>query len=221
MLPAVLWTYVCSVPESNRHIGCIPGPNWKMRSSSDGLHMANSWQRLSSTPCGEYSIFNVRRDRSRSPRTGVEHDFFVIEAPDWVNVAPLTCDGRLVCVRQFRHGVRQFSLELPGGLVDAGETAAQAALREMREETGYAAPQVIPIGAMVPNSALQANRCHFFVAPNATANGVQQLDTAEDIEIVLIDPDDIPKMITSGVINNGIMIAAFYYYELYRRGRLK
>ena len=182
--------------------------------------MASSWQRLSSTPCGEYAIFSVRRDRSRSPRTGAEHNFFVIEAPDWVNVVPITRDGRIVCVRQFRHRAREIALELPGGIVDAGEHAGQAALREMQEETGFTAPHAIPVGVMVPNSALHANRCHIFVAPNATAGGVQRLDSAEDIEVVFVEPDDIPGMITSGVINNGIMVAAFYYFELYRRDQL-
>ena len=180
--------------------------------------MADSWQRLSSIPCGEYSIFSVRKDRSRSPRTGIEHDFFVIEAPDWVNVVPITEEGRLVCIRQFRHGAREVGLELPGGLVDVGETAGQAALRELQEETGYTAPEVKPIGVMVPNSALHANHCHFFVAPGAAKGGRRHLDAAEDIDVVLVDPDAIPELIATGKINNGIMVAAFYYFELFRRG---
>ena len=182
--------------------------------------MVSSWDRLESESCGHFAIFSVRRDRNRSPRSGCIHNFYVIEAPDWVNIVPVTPDGRLVCVRQYRHGAREVALELPGGLVDTGETAAEAALREMREETGYTSGQAIPIGTMIPNSAIHENRCHLFVAPGASPSAEQCLDSAEDIEVVLLDPDEIPRLIANGTINNGIMVAAFHYFALYRQSQM-
>ncbi len=180
--------------------------------------MTSSWDRVGSRQRGQYSIFSVRHDRSRSPRTGNIHDFYVIEAPDWVNVIPVTPHGKLVCLRQYRHGSRSISLEVPGGLIDADETPEEAALREMREETGYRADQATRIGRMSPNSALFGNLCHFFVALDVLPDGDQRLDSAEDIEVVLIDPGEVPGLILDGTIDNGIMVAAFHYFELYLRG---
>ncbi|MEZ4518692.1 MAG: NUDIX hydrolase [Chloroflexota bacterium] len=71
------------------------------------------------------------------PRTGKEHSFYILEAPDWVNVIPLTPDEQVVMVRQYRHGTGTVTLESPAGMADHdGEALAVAAARELREETG-------------------------------------------------------------------------------------
>ena len=62
------------------------------------------WPKLDSEVLGDYRIFRLRRDRRRSPRTGAEHEFYVLEIPEWVNIIALTAEGRVVLIRQFRHG---------------------------------------------------------------------------------------------------------------------
>ncbi len=180
--------------------------------------MIEPWERVESEPQGAYKVFRVRQDRSRSPRSGREHTFFVIEAGDWVNVIPVTPEGRLVCIRQYRHGIEAVTLEVPGGMVDPGESTAAAARREMYEETGYDTEQLVYLGRIAPNPALQNNFCHFYLALDARLDGPQRLDGAEDIDVVLLDPAEVPALIVQGRIDNGLIVAAFYFFDQYQRG---
>src|SRR3982751_3314867 len=95
------------------------------------------WEKLSQTTHATTRVFDVLSTRYRHPVRGTERDFVVMKSPDWVNVVALTPDDRLVLVRQFRYGVNEFSLEIPGGVMEAGEDPIVAGLRELREETGY------------------------------------------------------------------------------------
>ena len=179
--------------------------------------MIEPWQRLETRPRGDFSVFTVREDRCRSPRTGAVHPFYVVESPDWVNCLPVTEDNKLVCIRQFRHGTRSVALELPGGLIDPGEAPDAAAQREMREETGYASDTVVHLGTMHPNPAMMSNQCHFYLAPHATRQHEQQLDRGEDIEPVLLDLADIGGLVRSGTITHGISLVGLLYLDLYLR----
>jgi 8-oxo-dGTP pyrophosphatase MutT (NUDIX family) len=122
-------------------------------------------------------------------------------------------------VRQYRHGSRAVTLEIPGGLVDSGDTPEKAAARELLEETGYQAEELTKIGAANPNPAIFNNCCYTFMARNITKVRDPMPDQTEEIEVVLIPLVDIPELIRQGKIDHTIVISAFYWYFLQGQNR--
>ena len=168
------------------------------------------WQRLDSEKILETRIFDIRRDESRSPRTSRKHDFFVLETGDWVNIIPLTTSGEVVLIRQFRHGIGDFTLEIPGGMIDAEDASPlEAARREMREETGYDSPDVDALGWVFPNPAIQGNKTHMFVAKGAEKHCETAFDSTEETEVVLVPLAKVPELIAHSYISHALVICAF------------
>jgi 8-oxo-dGTP pyrophosphatase MutT (NUDIX family) len=174
--------------------------------------MIKPWPCIKSRSNDSFRVFSVRTDTAVSPRTGTQHDFYVIESEDWINVIPLIADHHVVMIRQYRHGARKVTLEIPGGLVDPGDTPEKAAARELLEETGYQAEALVQIGVVNPNPALFNNRCYTYVALNVKKTHDPIPDQAEDIEVVLIPLSDIPVLIQNGEIDHALVITAFYWY---------
>jgi 8-oxo-dGTP pyrophosphatase MutT (NUDIX family) len=144
----------------------------------------------------------------------MKHDFYVIESRDWINIIPLTDDHQVVMIWQYRHGSREVTLEIPGGLVDPGDTPEKAAARELLEETGYQAKKWVKIGVVKPNPALFNNRCYTFLAQDIKKASAPKLDQTEDIEVVLIPLKDIPGLILKRKIDHAMVITAFSWYFL-------
>ena len=180
--------------------------------------MRKPWHVVESLLEGDYRVFNLRRDRAVNPRTGTQHDFFILESPDWVNVIPVTPDREVVMVRQYRHGIKDFTLEIPGGIIDPEDgDPGQAALRELREETGYWSDELVHLGTVQAQPALQNNFCHTFLALNAVRVTEPSPDPGEDLNVVTIPLEEIPGRIRADEISHGLVLAAFYWLELWNR----
>ena len=175
------------------------------------------WRIQSCEKLADCRIFTVRKDVTVNPRTGQPHVMFILEHPNWVNVIPLTADEQVIMVEQWRHGTRSVQLETPGGLMDDTETPEQSARRELREETGYEANEFIRLGTMYPNPAIQTNQQHYVLAKNCRKTAEPSLDDAEDISVKLVPLVNVPAMIKKGEITHGIVIAGFYWLNLYRQ----
>jgi 8-oxo-dGTP pyrophosphatase MutT (NUDIX family) len=169
------------------------------------------WPRRASRLVADHRIFRLRNDVRVSPVTGREHEVVVLEMPPWVNVIPMTSDGEVVVIRQFRHGIGAETLEIPGGMVDPEDASpAAAAARELREETGFVARELVELGALAPNPAVQDNRIHSFLARDVRRHGEPTLDGAEDIAVELVPMNAIPGLIARGEIVHSLVVAAFY-----------
>jgi ADP-ribose pyrophosphatase len=167
------------------------------------------WTRLARERIQSCRIFDVHRIRARSPRTGDEHDFFGIESVDWVNVVPFTASGEVVLVRQYRHGADRVTLEIPGGMVDAGERPEVAAARELIEETGYRAAELVPLGSVNPNPAIFGNRLHVFAALGAERVAEVANDHTEETHVELVRADALQQLVRDGAIDHALVVAAF------------
>ena len=158
-------------------------------------------------------IFNLSARRSTSPITSEEHEFYVLECTDWVNVIPLTAGGDVVLIRQYRHGRQEVTLEIPGGMVDPEDAdPGEAARRELLEETGYLAGKVERLGAISPNPAIQDNLCHSYLATELSARGKPRMDSTEDIEVVEVPLSRVPALIRDGEISHSLVVVAFTHY---------
>lgn len=166
------------------------------------------WTFLERRAVSDHRIFRIHEDRYRFESNGAERDFVVLDSPDWINVVPVTDDGRVVLIRQYRHGIREATLEVPGGIVEAGEDPHAAARRELLEETGFEAASVRLLGTVAPNPAIQNNRCHHFVAEGAVKNHEPALDPWEYIEVVLEPLERIPALVRSGAIQHALVIVS-------------
>ena len=181
-----------------------------------GAMSPEPWERLSSEIDHDHRVFKLRRDVAVSPRTGAEHEFIVLESRDWVAVVALTVDDRLVLVHQYRHGVREVTIELPGGLVEDGTTFEESARAELRQETGYAGGQWTYLGELAVVPAVFTNRLHVFLARGVVLAGEPQLDEGEDIHTDLASLSEVEAMVVDGRIVHAQVAAALYLYERWR-----
>ena len=175
------------------------------------------WQPVESEMMADCRVFKVRRDHCVNPRNREEHDFYCIEAPDWINIVPLTEREEVVLIEQYRHGTQEVTLEIPGGMVDAGESAREAAARELLEETGYRAREVLFMGRTRPNPAIQNNWIYTFLARDVRFEQEPIFDATEYTTVRLVALSDIPALIGRGAITHSLVVAAFHWLSLYRQ----
>lgn len=180
--------------------------------------MIKPWQKLHSKAVGDFRIFTIRSDRKVSPRTGKEHDFYVIDCVNWVNVIALTPDRQLVMIEQHRHGSDTVELEIPGGMMDPHDASpAAAGLRELREETGYEGEEPKIIGQVFPNPAIMSNTCFTLAVQNCQLKHPVEWDHGEDLLTRLVPLAEVSRLVASGKIRHSLVVAALYHFELWER----
>src|SRR6185295_4974691 len=168
------------------------------------------WEKLSHETRLKTRIFDVLGARYRHPVRGTERDFVVMQSPDWVNVVALTPDDRIVLVRQFRYSINEFSLEIPGGVMETGEDPVVAGLRELREETGFTGAPAKLLGSVHPNPAIQSNRCHFVLVEQAAQTHDLEWDPDEEIQVTTQPVAEVLALARAGGITHGLVLDALF-----------
>ena len=183
------------------------------------MSLPRRWEILGCEPLQDCKVFRLNRTLVRPPAGGEPHPFYSIDADHWVNVVPVTPDEQVVMVRQYRHGSREITLEIPGGIVDPGEEPAAAAARELIEETGYRAETLRALGSLNPNPALFGNRVHTFLAEGALRVGDVMNGPLEETVVELVPARELPERVRRGEIDHALVIAALHWWALSREQR--
>ena len=142
------------------------------------------WELLSSELALDEKWFPVRKDRVRLPSGKIIDDYFVWESPTIVVVVPVTDDGKFIMVEQYRHAIKKNEIQFPAGGVDPGESNEQAALRELEEETGYRAKEVIHLGTVSVYPTKVSGPFEIYLALGVTPDGQRHYDEQEETRVI-------------------------------------
>ena len=169
--------------------------------------MEGKWKSL----CSEYIIkrpwLTARRDKIELPDGRIIPEFYVLEYPEWVNVIAITTDGRFVMERQYRYAADSTNYEIPCGVMEQGETPLEAAMRELKEETGYGGGQWRELMCISANPTSMTNMTHCFVATGVEKVSDQHLDATEELEVHLLSRDEVLTLLRNNEMIQSLMIA--------------
>jgi ADP-ribose diphosphatase len=146
-----------------------------------------------------------------------EEPWYSVRGPDYNAVIATTQEGRLLAVRQYRPAVERFTIELPSGNIDPGETPEDAARRELLEETGHQAGDMEALGPMFPDVGRLGTRIWYFFA--AGVQRVENWSPEEGVEVLSYSMDELVHAIEDGTFDHALHVAALVPAML--RGKLK
>ena len=180
--------------------------------------MEKLWKTIRSESLLKTSVFEVSKEECELPDGRIMPAYFRLTCGDWVNVVPFTKEGKVLLLRQYRHGSGKWHWEIPGGAMsrssDGGanrETPIVAAQRELLEETGFESSRWESAGVHWPNPALQANQIHTFIAYDCVRVGELNLDPYEDLTVHELSVDEIKELVRKKEINHSLILAALAF----------
>jgi len=177
--------------------------------------MVNPERKLASQEIYHGRAVNLRVDTVQKAG-GTETTREVVEHSDCVAVVVVDDHDKILLVRQFRHAVGRFLLEIPAGGIDPGEEPLDSVRRELQEEIGYLPRRIDKLGGFYAVPGYGTEYLHCFVATDLVPGRLVAEDT-DDIELVRVSPDEIPRLIASGEICDAKSIAALLMFLFIRR----
>jgi len=195
----------------------LKGPN------NNGIDQSSQWlkwQTVSQEKLADCKIFSVNKILASCDfENSKTRSFFTLNCGAWVNIVAINDKRQLIMVEQYRHGIEELTLELPGGSVeDADIDSHEAAKRELIEETGYIANNWTMLGMNHPNPALQNNLCYTYLAEDAYQIEQPEFDGTgtERIRTRFVDLCDIGALVLDGTISHALVITALHFLSLKR-----
>lgn len=167
---------------------------------------------LCSTP-----VFEVSEKRFETGSQGQSFTYSVISAPDWVNILAVTPDHQIILVRQFRPGTEEFTLELPAGVIDPGESPLGAAQRELREETGMESNHWTSLGRCSSNPALMNNHTHLFLAESVMNVADPIPEESGSLDILMVSEEEFLDILRTEKLDHAIALATISRWFLLKK----
>ena len=177
------------------------------------------WKVLESNYLFNEPWLTIRKDKCQLPNGNIIPSFYINEYPEWVNVFALTEDDKVVMVKQYRHGIKEVCIELPGGVVEKDEPIEEAAKRELLEETGYEFEEYVFLGKICANPSTTNNFMHMYMARGGKKVAEQKLDHSEDIEVLFLTIDEVKSLLKENLIHQSLH-ANCIFYALNKLGEL-
>ena len=178
------------------------------------------WKVLASEYLFNVPWLTVRKDKCETPGGKIIPSFYVIEYPDWANAFCLTNDGRVVMVKQYRHGIGEEGIELPGGVVEENESLEEGVKRELLEETGYRFEKMEYLGKISANPSTTNNLMHMYLATGGEKVAEQNLDEEEEVEVLLMSMEEVKQLVRENKIMQSLHVNCILY-ALERLGEVK
>lgn len=170
--------------------------------------MSKKWLTLKSKIAYDHPFFRVREDSVQLPNGLTIPDYTVWESGDVAQVVPITADGKYLLTEQYKHGLGEVILELPGGFVDKNESPLHAAKRELSEETGYTSDNFSKLGTFCHHPSKENGKIHLYLATNIKQQSHKlRADTTEDITLKLFTKNQVLQLIANNkVIQTGTLL---------------
>lgn len=175
-----------------------------------------NWKTLSSEYVYKDNWLTARKDKCETPSGKIVEPYYVLEYSDWATALPITADGKVIMVRQFRQALGETCIEIPGGCIDDTDASIEDAIRrELLEETGYAFETVHYLGRTSANPSTNANLMHMFVATGGKKVQEQHLDENEEIEILEYSWEEFLQQVEEKRIVQSMHMTTIFYAMRY------
>ena len=169
------------------------------------------WETLSTEYIIKKPWATMRKDVCRMPDGRVVDDYYVLEYPDWANAIAITENNEVLLIKQYRHAADVVLLEVPGGVIDAGEDPKTAIRRELLEETGYQFDDIELISVIYPNPSTGTNRCHAFLARGGKLTQPQKLDQHEQIVVEKVSMQEFKQLLLDQKFGQALHVSSIFY----------
>ena len=184
-------------------------------------HENLEWEEISRTSIVENEWIDFRESTYRYPDGRTFYPYYSYSRRDYVVIVASDEDGRFLCVRQFRQGIKEVTTEFPAGGIERSdgkeyggdknkaEDALAAAKRELKEETGYVSGDWEPLLTIPSAATISDNYAYVYRARNCKKAGEQELDETEYLNVVTLEAEEIEELIQTGRFQQAVHVMAW------------